>query len=100
MTFHLTNFLILGKKKQFFQDGNYDLDNTFTRIDAEALNILLHRYGYDRQMTGYLVNGFRNGFSLQFTGNRAGRNEARNLRLRIGSEEILWEKIMKEVKEK
>lgn len=46
------------------------------------------------------MDGFQNGFSLQFTGSREGYHRLNNLRLRVGNKKILWDKIMKEVKAK
>lgn len=73
------------------------MENIFTRIDADALEKMLKASSYPRDKTQYLVEGFKNGFSLKFEGNRQGKHEAGNLKLRIGSEEILWNKVMKEV---
>ena len=46
----------------------------------------------------FLINGFRNGFSLQYEGNlKRCRRLAPNLKLRVGSKLELWNKIMNEV---
>ena len=50
--------------------------------------------------TNYLINGFSNGFDLGYRGNTNVRMESPNLKFTIGSSVILWNKIMKEVKEK
>ena len=60
---------------------------------------MLNESGYNRKKTNYLVEGFRRGFSLQYEGPlQKVRREAPNLKLRVGSQLELWNKIMKEVK--
>ena len=46
-----------------------------------------------------MIDGFENGFSLGYTGKEDVRRFAPNLKLRVGNETILWNKVMKEVKE-
>ena len=47
-----------------------------------------------------MVNGFKNGFSLGYRGKTKIQQESRNLRLTVGDEVDLWNKVMKEVKHK
>ena len=49
-------------------------------------------------MTDYIINGFQNGFELGYRGNTEIRMTSPNLKLRIGDEIDLWNKIKKEVK--
>ena len=77
---------------------NYDLHSVTTPVDAHKLEKLLIEADYDRNKTKFVIDGFRNGFDLGFKGAIKGvRRFARNLKLRVGSETILWNKIMKEV---
>ena len=62
------------------------------------LRDLLNDAGYGAEKTKYLYQGFKEGFSLQYVGNLTKvRREAPNLKLRIGSQTELWNKVMKEV---
>ena len=69
-------------------------------MDAAQLNHLLSITNYDQQKTQFLVDGFQNGFDLGYRGPEDIKQESRNLRLTIGNETELWNKVMKEVKEK
>ena len=79
---------------------NYDLDNICTPVKADVLNELLVQANYDVEKLQYVVNGFRTGFSLKFSGNRDVKRLAPNLKLRIGSHLEIWNKVMKEVEGK
>ena len=46
----------------------------------------------------FLIDGFSNGFDLGYEGPRNLQRRAPNLKLRVGNETVLWNKIMKEVK--
>ena len=46
----------------------------------------------------YLIQGFRRGFSLEYTGPKIVKRQAPNLKLTCGDETDLWNKVMKEVK--
>ena len=59
---------------------------------------LLIKSNFDREKTRFLVNGFKRGFSLEYTGLQNRRNLAKNIPLTIGNKVILWNKLMKEVK--
>ena len=48
--------------------SNFDLDNIITPVDPECLNDLLLQTNYDDCKREYLVNGFRNGFSINYKG--------------------------------
>ena len=76
---------------------NGDLDNIITPVDPNRLQKLLEEAIYDQDKTEYLVNGFTNGFSLEYAGNLTRRRLSPNLKLRVGSKEELWNKVMKEV---
>ena len=77
---------------------NLDLLSIVTPIKVETLSKLLNEFGYDRTETEFLVNGFQNGFEIGFEGDRNVRRKSPNLKLEVSSLEVLWDKIMKEVK--
>ena len=77
---------------------NLDLDNIITPVNPVKLNELLTEANYDSKKREYLVNGFTHGFKLHY---QRPLNECKrlapNLKLRIGSKEELWNKVMTEV---
>ena len=78
---------------------NYDLNNMVTPVDADRFQELLVQADYDKKETEFIIDGFRNRFDLGFRGTVKGvRRFAPNLKLRVGNEVILWNKVMKEVK--
>ena len=82
------------------QYSNFDLKTVFTPVKPDVLEDLLLKSGYDAQKTQYLVKGFHEGFSIGYEGPRNVKQKSPNLPLTIGSEIDLWNKVMKEVKEK
>ena len=48
------------------QFSNYDLENIVTPVDADMLERLLSEADYNKEKTMFLVNGFKNGFSLGY----------------------------------
>ena len=80
---------------------NFDLQNVVTPVNVEAYERMLIDSGYDSVKTQRLVNGFKHGFDIGFRGNIKGkRQNSPNLKFRIGDEVDLWNKVMKEVKQK
>ena len=70
-----------------------------TPVDADRYEELLLASNYNKRDRTFLVDVFRNGFDLGFRGSIKGlRRFAPNLKIRVGSETILWNKVMKEVK--
>ena len=70
-----------------------------TPVDVNKLEQLLQETDYDASKTQFLVDGFKNGFRLGYTGNRKVRLKSPNLKFRgVGNEVELWNKVMKEVK--
>ena len=61
---------------------------------------MLTQSSYDPAKTDKLVRGFENGFDLGYRGPTKVQRKTPNLKLRVGNETILWNKVMKEVKEK
>ena len=76
---------------------NLDLDNIITPVNVNKFEELLREASYNENETDYLINGFRNGFSLEYQGSRDTVQTAPNLKLRVGSHVELWNKVMAEV---
>ena len=53
---------------------------------------------YNPRETEFLVDGFTNGFDIGYEGLKIRKDTSRNIPITVGSKEILWGKIMKEVK--
>ena len=79
---------------------NFDLDNIVTPIKASTLKNILDEFDYDKQKTKQLYQGFQEGFTLGYEGDPHIKLTAPNLKLRVGSELELWNKVMKEVQAK
>ena len=77
-----------------------DLTNLVTLVDADKLEEILTAVNYDSERTQFLVDGFRNGFTIGYAGSRTVKLTAPNLKIRVGSEVELWNKMIKEVEAK
>ena len=77
---------------------NFDLTNVVTPVKPDVLEQLLINENYNPEETRYLVDGFRRGFDIGYKGKTDVKMTAPNLKLRVGSEMELWNKVMKEVK--
>ena len=80
---------------------NFDITSVVTPVNADRLEQLCRETNYDRIETQFLVNGFKNGFEIGCTIDVKKlklRRTAPNLKLRVGNQTILWNKVMKEVK--
>ena len=71
-----------------------------TPVDADCFEQLLTISNYDVEKRQFLIDGFRHGFLIGYKGDEHVRRTAPNLKFRIGDQRILWNKVMKEVKEK
>ena len=80
------------------QFSNYDLKNIVTPINVHELEILLKESNYDRTKSKFLIEGFKNGFDMQYQGPRNCRHLSNNIPLNVGTRADLWRKIMKEVR--
>ena len=70
-------------------------------MKVDVLQTFLQDTGYDEKETNFLIDGFRNGFDLGYNGPTENiRRFAPNLKLNVGSKKELWNKVMKEVKNK
>ena len=86
-------------EEEILNFANFDIENVVTPVNVDRFEQLLVQTKYDEAKTKFLVDGFRNGFSLGYEGSMKIRHTSPNLKLRIGSETVLWNKVMKEVKE-
>ena len=77
---------------------NFDLENIVSPVHVDVLESLLVESGYNNDKTKFLIDGFRNGFSIGYDGDQCVKQTAPNLKLYVGSETELWNKVMKEVK--
>ena len=77
-----------------------DLKSIVTPVKVHIYERLLKQAGYDKDKTKSLVNGFSKGFSLGYKGPSRVRMQSPNLKLTVGSQLELWNKIMVEVKAK
>ena len=73
---------------------NFYLDKIYTPVNVAALDKLLRESQYDQEQTRYLVNGFKNGFSLGYEGREDVRITSENLKFTIGNETILCKKVI------
>ena len=78
---------------------NHNLKDINTPVKHKILEKLLVDTGYNEAKTQYLVQGFKEGFDLQYEGLDDRQDYSHNLPLRVGTKMDIWEKIMKEVKE-
>ena len=85
---------------EILEAENFDLKSIVTPVKVDVYKELLEQAGYDNQKTQFLVNGFTKGFSLCYEGQKRVRKKSPNLKLRVGSQTELWNKIMVEVKTK
>ena len=77
-----------------------DLENIFSPVNHAELEKFLIRTNYDKDKTKFLIDGFKNGFDLGYRGPQQIRQTSQNLKFTIGDKIELWNKVMKEVKEK
>ena len=91
-------FYFLDEEALYFE--NFDLENIFTPVRADVLQKFLEETNYDTEKTQFLVNGFKDGFDLGYQGAENVQQKSPNLKLTIGNKTELWNKVMKEVKEK
>ena len=75
------------------------MSTVVTPVDFKALEDLLIETKYDLRKTKYLVDSFEHGFDIGYEGDENVQIRAPNMRLTIGSEIELWNKVMSEVKE-
>ena len=76
-----------------------DLENIVTPVDPDQFEELLIETNFDAEKRSKIIQGFREGFSLEYVGRRDIVQEAPNLKFTEAGDHIdLWNKVMKEVK--
>ena len=76
---------------------NFDTETLVTPVKTEQFERLLQQTGYPTEKSKFLIEGFKNGFSLGYQGNRKVQMTSKNLKLTVGSHTELWNKVIKEV---
>ena len=89
--------LIVGfeKPEYYFND---DLVSIQTPIDWKELQHQLVESNYPDHKTIKLVQGFKKGFDLGYSGPVIRQSQSHNLPFNVGNKTILWNKLMKEVR--
>ena len=79
---------------------NHDLMTIVTPINVQQLHELLDESHYDKGKTAFLMDGFTNGFDLEYAGPMNRQDRSKNIPLdpEVGNEVDLWNKVIKEVK--
>ena len=98
---HITFLLFFAETEQevsFHQ--NFDLQTIVMPLNVAQFDRLLRRANYDPIEVDYLVNGFKYGFDIGYTGSMTRQDRSKNIPFKdgVGNAFIMWEKIMKEVK--
>ena len=75
-----------------------DLHTIKTPVNIKVLKQLLEESQYDSQEIEFLVDGFTDGFSIGYEGKEDVKITSPNLKFRQVGNDILWNKVMKEVK--
>ena len=88
----------LISEREILRYENHNLEDVVTPVNIQRYAELLRESGYDDEKSQYLVQGFREGFSIEYEGPENVRRKAPNLKLTAGDEVDLWNKVMKEVK--
>lgn len=78
---------------------NYDFTSLVTPINIDVFESLMHESKYDKAEIEFIVEGFKNGFSIGYQGPQNRRSFSRNHKLKVGTEIDLWNKVINEVKE-
>ena len=80
------------------KEQHEDLDQIVTPIKVQVLQQLLEESKYDEIKTKELVDGFTWGFDMGYRGPVSRTDVSNNIPISVGSVEIIWKKVMKEVK--
>ena len=78
---------------------NYDLTHIVTPIKVNEFVNLLTRSHYPNEKLQFIKKGFTEGFSIGYQGNMDVQLKSPNLKLTVGSQLELWNKVMAEVKD-
>ena len=74
-----------------------DLDSIITPLDVTAFEDMLIEANYDAEEMRFLLDGFTNGFDIGYQGPSVRQSYSENIPLSVGTNQDLWDKIMKEV---
>ena len=77
---------------------NLDLETIPTPVNPDVFEQLLIEMGYPDDITKFVIDGFRHGFSLGYQSKVKVQLNSLNLKLNVGDELELWNKVIKEVK--
>ena len=80
--------------------SNFDLVNIVTSLNVEIYEELLRRTHFNEAERRFLVDGFSNGFDIEYQGPTNRTDRSRNIPFSIGDKFEMWEKMMKETKAK
>ena len=69
-------------------------------MNVDELEKLFTASKYDKNETHFILDGFRNGFSIGYAGPKKVQIQAPNLKLECGTSEDLWGKVMAELQKK
>ena len=88
-------------EEEVLEYSNLDLWSIQTPVKVDVFEKLLKEAKYEDNKTQFLVNGFRNGFDLEYNGPTNRQDTSANIPIReVGSQTELWNKVMKEVDKK
>ena len=88
-----------NKQKDWQGVTNFDLDNIVTPVKVDRLEQLLKETHYDSHEIEFLVTGLRQGFDIGYEGPTNRKDTSKNIPFTkgVGSNQELWEKLIKEV---
>ena len=89
-----------NSERKYSNYVNHNLGEIVTPINKDELSYWLQTSGYDKNEAKFLVEGFTNRFDINYNGPVNRKDESKNIPFHTGNKEILWEKIMSEVKER
>ena len=67
-----------------------------TPLDVDKYEQLLHESNYNPEEVSFLINGFREGFDIGYTGPQNRQSQSKNIPFTVGNHIEMWNKIMKE----
>ena len=76
---------------------NWDLEEIHSLVDVGKLESMLKQSNYHPGEIAFLVNGFKEGFSIQYQGPVDRRSSSPNITFSVGNSQILWDKLIKEI---
>ena len=75
------NFNPILDSSEVLWHENFDLENIVSPVDYNKLEQMLRESGYNNDKTMYLVEGFKNGFSIGYSGSELVKRTAPNLKI-------------------